>query len=312
MAAFSDAETLCRLSFSDTVSKYEALWHICTPGEFAYSFNETEDDFKFAVSNMAISAAEAGVIIISDQVMSNHIHTVAACSKDRCSDFLSRFEYRERKHLERSGRPADISCFRNNEPIPITSLEMVRKEIVYCNRNGYVTDHSMTPFSYRWGGGSLYFNCFAQNVAGTPADRIAFKEKRRLSCRSVFDFPDGYRYQDGMILPSSYVEYRLGQSFFRNAHHYFSMLSKNYEAYSEEAERLGDKIVVTDEEMYSIVRMMIKRDHGGIHPSLLPPSEKVEIARILHIDYHASNQQIRRLLKMNISDVNSLFPLTSM
>lgn len=35
---------------------------------------------------------------------------------------------------------------------------------------------------------------------------------------------------------------------FRDAHQYFNLLSKNYEAYSEEARRLGDIVVLTDEE----------------------------------------------------------------
>jgi hypothetical protein len=40
----------------------------------------------------------------------------------------------------------------------------------------------------------------------------------------------------------------------------------------------------------------------------LTPGQRVEIARKLHFDYNASNQQIRRLLKLDISLLGEMFP----
>lgn len=89
--------------------------------------------------------------------------------------------------------------------------------------------------------------------------------------------PETYMVRDGMILPSGYVHYNLGEAMFRDAHHYFNMLSRNYEAYSEEAKRLGE----------------------------------IEVARIMHTEYHATNAQIQRILNLAKQYVDQLFPLGS-
>lgn len=147
----------------------------------------------------------------------------------------------------------DISAL-DCEPIPITSLQMLRNEIVYVHRNGYVVNSAFTPFSYPW--------------------RI--------------------------------VE---GERMFRDAHQYFNLLSKNYEAYSEEARRLGDIVVLTDEEMYPAVRMECRRRFGARKYSELDLKDKVSLAKVMHEDYSASNSQIQRILNIDIHTVNSLFPL---
>lgn len=306
MVNFVDREAQCREAFSQILKESGPLWHICTPGEFTFSINTSEDDYKFCVSNIAISAAEAGIVVISDQVMSNHIHVIGACRRDCIHSFFESFRYRENKYLRTKGLYYNLDEFDCKDPIPIDTLQMLRREIIYCNRNGFLVNPSETPFSYRWGGGSLYFNPFAQANIGEPAEKLTYRLRRELSYRSAFDFPSNYIYKDGMILPSSYVDYRKGESVFRNAHHYFSMISKDYEVFSEVARRFGDRIVVTDEEMYSVLMLMIKRDYPDTHPTLLPPAVKAEFARRLYLEYRATSQQIRRLLKLDKADVDRI------
>lgn len=309
MTNYVDNEQRCQREFDRLLSEYGSVWHICTPGEFSFSVNVTEEDFRFSVSNVAISAAEAGLLVITDQVMANHIHVVGAGRKDQCTDFMDGYRYRQVKYLKEKGLYFKMDTFDCADPIQIDSIRMIRKEIVYCNRNGYLVDPSVTPFSYRWGGGSLYFNHFAQQDDGLPASKVSYRLKRELTYRSRFDMPAHYRYKDGMILPASYVDYRRGEAMFRNAHHYFSMLSKDYETFSEEAMRFGDKIVITDEEMYSVVMMMARQDYSVTSPALLPPAGKVEIARVLHQKYRATSQQIRRLLKLEKATVDKILGL---
>lgn len=306
MTNFIEREAQCREAFSQIQKNSGPLWHICTPGEFTFSINTTEDDYKFSVSNMAISAVESGIVVISDQVMSNHIHMIGACQRACIQSFLESFRYREIKYLKKKGLYYNLDGFDCKDPIPIDTLQMLRREIVYCNRNGFLVDPSSTPFSYRWGGGSLYFNPLARANGGEPVEKLKYRVKRELSYRSAFEFPSSFVFDDGMILPISYVDYRKGESVFRNAHQYFSMISKDFEVFSEEARRYGDKVVVTDEEMYSVLMLMIRRDYPDTHPTLLPPSVKVEYARRLYLEYRASSQQIRRLLKLDMSDVEGI------
>ena len=41
---------------------------------------------------------------------------------------------------------------------------------------------------------------------------------------------------------------------------------------------------------------------------MLTPGQKIELARKLHYDYNASNDILRRVLKLEVSVLNELFP----
>lgn len=305
---YYDKEKRCQDAFDQALKEVGPFWHVYTPGSSQVCINETAEDFRFSVSNVAISAAEAGVVVVSFQVMGNHLHIILCGSKERCLLMLELYRYRMIKYLRSKGRLADLDAFRCDDPIPITTLDAVRNEIVYVNRNGYVADPNVTPFSYPWGSGMLYFNYLPLEPYGILANHLPYKEKRHLTFRSAFTFPNHYRYGDGMILPISFVNFELGQSFFRDAHHYISMLMKNQESYSELAKRMGDKAVVTDEEMFAVVRSLVRPECRDLSFSILPHSDKLSIAQKLHFDYKASNQQIRRLLKLDIALLNEMFP----
>lgn len=306
--SFGEKERQCERHFHDIVNRYGQLWHISTPGNLTETLFVEDEDFQFAVSNSAISAAESGLAIFTDQIMGNHIHTLGGGTKSQCTDYLERFTYRLEKYSVQHGRFLKLNQFRCDDPIKITSLDMMRNEIVYINRNGYLVNPSHTPFSYPWGSGAVYFNHSFQNDPGIPYEEIPFRTKRFLCRRRVLEMPHCYQYGRGMILPESYALYREGEMMFRDAHQYFYLLTRNYEAYSEEAKRLGDAILLTDEEIYPVAKMLAWRDHKIKQLSLLPSEAKIVVAHTLRSDYHATPNQIRRVLGLPKEIIQQLFP----
>ena len=306
--SFGERERQCERHYYDVCRRYGQLWHISTPGNLTETLFVEDEDFQFAVSNSAISAAESGLVIFTDQIMGNHIHTLGGGTKPQCIDYLERFTYRLEKYSSQQGKFLKLSQFRCDDPIEITTLDMMRNEIAYINRNGYLVNPSHTPFSYPWGSGSVYFNHSLHNDPGVPYDAIPFRTKRHLCRRRAIEMPPGYRYGRGMILPESYALYHEGEMMFRDAHQYFYLLTRNYEAYSEEAKRLGDAILLTDEEIYPVAKMLAWRDFKVKQPSLLPANAKIAIARTLHADYHATPNQVRRVLALPKEIVQQLFP----
>ncbi len=304
---FSELENECNYRFEKARDELGGFWHFCTPGFLNEMVNVTDEDYDFSFSNVAFSAAEAGITVITDSIMGNHIHGLLGCSREKCLEFQEGYIYRTSKHLKSIGRNVNLRNFKCDNPIEITDLKMIRNEIVYIHRNRYVVDPRYTPFSDPWSGGSLYFNPFAKSLEGIPFDKISFKEKRRLTFRTDPHFP-GLVVKNGMVLPSSYIKYELGESLFRSAHQYFNLLSKNIEAFSEEAKRLGDQIVLTSEELYSAAMMLSMRDYHIDKLSLLPPNAKVEIAKRLHFDFNASNARIQSILHLPPEILSSLFP----
>lgn len=98
---------------------------------------------------------------------------------------------------------------------------------------------------------------------------------------------------------------------FRDAHHYFSMLCKNVEAYHGVATELDDGEYLTDNEVFDRVWAIVKERYQQGSVRELSVAQKKDLANMLHYDFHSSNGQIRRVLYMSQYEVDSLFPLSS-
>lgn len=88
--------------------------------------------------------------------------------------------------------------------------------------------------------------------------------------------PGEWEVVGGYVAPWSYCSVKFGMAMFRDAHHYFMMVSKNVEAYAELAK-----------------------------PQIL------DIARNLRYDFRSSNGQIRRVLGLSQYEIDSIFPLAA-
>ena len=80
------------------------------------------------------------------------------------------------------------------------------------------------------------------------------------------------------------------------------------EASGEVARRLGDRIFLTDDELYGAISTRCSRDYGQVNPHLISGSQKVKVAKLMHFEYNATNKQILRILKLEPSVVQTLFP----
>ena len=89
---------------------------------------------------------------------------------------------------------------------------------------------------------------------------------------------------------------------------YFNSLTRNAEAFSQIAARLKDTIFLTDEELYSVICSHINKEYSVKTPSQLSAQQKIDTARHMHFGYNASNQQLRRMLRLDLAILEELFP----
>ena len=106
----------------------------------------------------------------------------------------------------------------------------------------------------------------------------------------------------------SFCDINLGESMFRDARSYFNSLTRNAEAFSQIASRLKDSIFLTDEELYSVICSYINKEYSVKTPAQLSGQQKIDTARHMHFNYNASNQQLRRMLRLDMSILEELFP----
>ena len=299
-AKFARREEECEFLFNSQ----GPFWHLCTPGTEQEIIFATPSDYEVGVTSAAVSLDET-VRMLAMAVMSNHLHDILAGARDRCLSYFDHRMQRIKRYLTRSGRKVDLHNF-SPILIPIESLSALRNEIVYVNRNGYVAHSRHTPFSYPWSSGMYYFNPAACS-GGIPYDFLPYESKRKVTHSRIMELSDDYRVKNDMIHIPSFVRIHEGEAFFRDAHHYFSLLSRNYEAYGEVAKRLGDQVFLTDDELFSAVCTICRKEYGQTRPAALAPNEKITIAVQMKQSFNATNGQIRRILRLDDRIIQELW-----
>lgn len=182
--------------YDESVKGY---WHVYSDGKKADIPFSSDADKIYAMNSVAICAFASGMEVICLEVNDTHLHTVL--HGDNPQDFKSKLKRRitvlERRKEESSIGTFFLACD------GIATREELLGKIVYTFRN-CLDFFKGVPWDYRWGVGNLYFASRKQE--GTLLGEITFRERYRLlECR--LNLPREWRISnDGLILPSSYID----------------------------------------------------------------------------------------------------------
>jgi hypothetical protein len=302
--SFLDKEFLCQQAFD----RHGPYWHIATPGISTEILFTSPDDYCFGMTLVAESLYFCGIKSYSFSLMSNHLHNVCeAETRQRCVDFLDHYGTRLKRYATGKGRYLNLDGF-VCEPVSIDNLASLRNNMVYVDRNPYVINTAQTPYSYPWGSGFLYFGYSPKLIPSTPYSSLTLREKRNLTHARDITLPDSFSVRNNFVAPESFVDWNTGRSFFRDAHQYFNLLTKNRESYAEFAAIYGDSVVLTDEEMYYAAIALASKNYQAQKLGDLTDRQRIEIAKKMHFDYRAGNAQINRILKVDKTLLSELFP----
>lgn len=302
--SFSEKERVCESIFISN----GPYWHVYTDGTKMQNIFCNEEEFKIGMWGLAVALHLCkSVRIITFELMGNHIHLILAGQNEDCIAFFEVFASRLKRAFSKSGRIIDWSYFKM-DILPIEDIQSLRNEIIYVNRNAFVANPSYTPDSYPWGGGCAYFNPWLKYVKTSPLGNLKINIQRSmLHTRDVTPFSQLPEVGGIPFIPA-FCDIELGESIFRDARSYFNSLTRNAEAFSQIASRLKDTIFLTDEELYSVICSHISKEYSVKTPVQLSAQQKIDTARHMHFDYNASNQQLRRMLRMDLSVLEELFP----
>ena len=295
------------------------FWHLYTDGEKMELIFSCPADYVFGITLLGLCAAAfPGCRILTFALMSTHLHIIMAGPEADIRAFFALFRDRLGRCLSRQCRFCRMENFQASL-FRIPDLRALRNEIVYVNRNGYVVHPECTPFSYWWSAGVFFFSPVARLLPARPFGSLTLRDRRAMCHTREAELPDGYRVlmdfcPDGitqagpLLLADSFCAIGEAERYFRDAHQYCRQVNRDLEAFSEVARRVGDRIFLTDDELYGAVSALCAREYGTSVPALLPAAAKPEIARRMHFDYNASNKQIQRMLKLAPGQVAELFP----
>lgn len=297
-------EDLCEKAFREC----DDSWHLYTPGDLSRIIFRTLEEYIFGMNLVALCAAHfKGLIdIFTFQIMSNHFHFVLQGDKNVVISFFEELRKRLVRYLSNKNRFSDLKGF-SYSIIKIESISYMRNLITYVNRNGYLIDRDSTPFSYTWGGNAYFFNKQVNDYKQLLLKELSIKKKREIFKTHDIFLPDNYFLINGYVSPVCYLNIELAEKFFRNAHHYFNLVSRRVELFAQIAKELGDSISYTDEELNSAIYYISSKKFGTT-PKVLTKQQKIEVAKELHFNYNASVKQIKRVLRLEESILNALFP----
>ena len=300
---FAKLENLCRFRFSEAGN----CFHVCSQENFPVLFHN-EDEFKTAMNIVAFAALLfPGIKLFTFEVMDNHFHFVMAGKREDVDSFIRTLALKLSTHpfLRTSRNEFKRLSFKT---IDINDLENLRNVISYVNRNGAVVHPDENVFTYRWGANRFFFNREARLRYESCGRKVFSREKRKLFSSARLDSKDGVIVLDEYVSPLCFCHIADAESFFRNSRHYFHSVTRNIESAKEIAASIGESIFYSDEDLFSHVRTLCSKRYGCQSVSDLPVQAKIEMAKELHFSYNAGNKQICRLLKMDVSAVDAMFP----
>ena len=172
-----------------------------------------DDDYKSGMNGVAVLADTMHLDVLSFILMSNHVHFVLCCSKEKASAFINGLKchhsaYLQRKYgykefLRRNG--ADIQKVGRDD-------ESLEKAIAYVQMNCVAANICLQPSGYPWGTGNAFFRKTA--VQGRRLGTMSGRAQKRL-VQSNKPLSQTLLASDGYILPESFVQVRFVESVFR-------------------------------------------------------------------------------------------------
>ena len=287
------------------------FYHLSTkPLENELIFRDDEER-KVAMNLIALTARELRVDILAFALMNNHFHFIIKGELVDGVAFFRRLRKRLSNYFARLGR-AGILDKVDVDPHtpPIASLTQFRNEIAYVIRNPYVVRLDVNPFSWPWCSGYLYFNPFLSQLGSQSPDELSFKEKRVITRATDPVLDPSFRVRNGMIVPESFVNYKLVENLFPNARKFTWWVMKNIEAQIEVAGRLDERPNLNDDELFKTAQIISRTRFGLNSVKDLPLQQRKELGIILKNELSASNGQIARIAQLEQRIVDAMFPLT--
>ena len=270
---------------------------------------ENDEDRTVTLNMIALISRGMQVDVLAYALMSNHIHLLLRGDEIQGRSFFEVLYRRLARYMASRGKAGclnKVTCGITS----ITNLNSFRDEVAYIIRNPFVKREDVHLFSYIWCSGYLYFNSFISSTAGKSAEKVSYRESRMITRSSSDVIPSDFRIEGTLILPQSFVNYKLVEQMFDSARQFLNWTLKNVEAQVQVAHAHGERPFLSDDELFPLSRNLCEKRFGTRQPKELALQQKKALAMALRNQYHASNGQLARLTTLSQQEVNDMYPLT--
>jgi len=283
--------------------KKKKIYHYSTDGKRVGKIFYDDIDFVGGMNDIATTCVEFNdainnykvrIIIHCFILMDNHLHIVIEGTEEDCDAFMKALVWRIAMRIRSRHGEVRFGSQIIYDKKEIDSSDYYLRCIAYDCRNAL--DKKVIPLYYKWSTSSLYFNERRNTNCVISRKSLSQRKYRRL-CLTHKEIPDDWLIsEDGLILPSNYVNYREVEERFGSVSRFMMMLGRKVE---NDADMDGnDKLYEfkTDRELETAALQIAQMKYNVKGLYQLTTREKVKLATELRRMFGTKADQLSRIL----------------
>ncbi len=269
------------------------FWFVTTDHLTKKIWFRDEEDFKMGMNLVAVLAVALDVDVLSFILMSNHVHFVLRCSKEKAHRFIEEFK---KRHSQYMNKKYGVKELLRRVRVKVDSVsgadESLEWVIAYTNMNSVAAGICLAPTGYLWGTGDTFFK------SKPPKGRRmgSFSDRARVALlHSTQPMPPHLLVgDDGYILPDSYVNVEMVQNLYHapKRMNYFlvnSSKAKRRLASKDNVPNFRDQVVLPA--TGDLCQSLFQKSS----PQALTPDELAELLKQLRYRFSSNANQLARV-----------------
>ena len=259
----------------------KGYYHLCTDGKKGTICHD-EAEFVYLVNTISLLDLLFPVKVHFYEVMRSHVHLLLS---GRGADCVAVFDYvksRINKRLVADGHPPLPEDY-DFKLIPVENEDQMRNNGIYIARNASEV-LNIRPGGYLFGSSMAFYSDVPRLFEAVWAGDLPVRWLKKKFQTHVSIPPNRLIHPGlGMVLPHSFVDMGVLYKVFPTAKEFETRLVKDYEAFVEIADQIGEEISFSVEETKDIVKQELMIE--GRKLSDLSNDDRCALAVRLHKKY---------------------------
>ena len=283
----------------DTLGYY----HVCTDGNAIAWMFQDDEDFIAGVNRVGLCVLMTCVEVVAFILMDNHVHFVLYGSAVKCKAFINMYKRLTGRWISNKYGLSDYLRLLPAEMIRIADEESLMNTIAYIDRNSIVAGYKCMPCEYPWGTARYMFrdksDAAVKDVVCARIGSMPIVQQRAVLKTRISVPGDWLICQNGMILPSSFMDLGHVERIFKTPARYSYFLAKKLEGTVEMQMNESRRTFMTDKELREVTKQISCKLYGVDDVRSLDVKSRMAIARKLRYDYASTVKQISRMLYLD-------------
>ena len=259
----------------------KGYYHLCTDGKKGTICHD-EAEYVYLVNTISLLDLLFPVKVHFYEVMRSHVHLLLS---GRGADCVAVFDYvkgRINKRLVADGHPPLPEDY-DFKLIPVENEDQMRNNGIYIARNASEV-LNIRPGGYLFGSSMAFYSDVPRLFEAVWAGDLPVRWLKKMFQTHVSIPPNRLIHPGlGMVLPHSFVDMGVMYKVFPTAKEFETRLVKDYEAFVEIADQIGEEISFSVEETKDIVKQELMIE--GRKLSDLSNDDRCALAVRLHKKY---------------------------